>query len=58
MTSIGMRWARRVARMGERRGAYRIWVGKPEGKNQLEDPGIDGRVTLRWIFRKWGSGLD
>jgi len=26
----------------------------------LEDPGVDGRITLRWIFRKWdeGHGLD
>jgi hypothetical protein len=29
--------------MGERRGAYRALVGKPEGRNHLEDPGIDGR---------------
>jgi hypothetical protein len=27
-----LRWAGHVARMGERRGAYRILVGKPEGK--------------------------
>jgi len=27
-----MRWARRVARMGERRGTDRVMVGKPEGK--------------------------
>jgi hypothetical protein len=27
-----MRWARHVARMGEKRNAYRILVGKPEGK--------------------------
>ena len=26
-----MRWAGHVARMGERRGAYRVLVGKPEG---------------------------
>ena len=27
-----MRWAGQVARMGERRGVYRVLVGKPEGK--------------------------
>jgi hypothetical protein len=30
-----MRWARYVARMGERRGAYRALVGKPEGRRPL-----------------------
>jgi hypothetical protein len=39
--------------MGERRGLYRLVVGKPEGKNHLEDPGVDGRIILSWIFRKW-----
>jgi hypothetical protein len=37
-----------------------VWIGKSEGKYHLEDPGIDGRMILRWIFRKWdryGSGL-
>ena len=24
---------------------------KPEGKNHLEDPGVDGSIILRWIFR-------
>jgi hypothetical protein len=37
--------------MGERRGVYRVLVGKPEERYHLEDPGIDGRIILRWIFR-------
>jgi hypothetical protein len=30
------------------------------GKNQWGDPGVDGRIIIRWIFRKWdvGYGLD
>jgi hypothetical protein len=30
-----MRWVGHLARMGERRGAYRVLVGKPEGKRTL-----------------------
>jgi hypothetical protein len=30
-----MRWARHVARMGEKRNIYRIFVGMPEGKKPL-----------------------
>ena len=37
-----MRWAGHVARMGERRGVYRVLVGKPEGKRPLE------RSRRRW----------
>jgi hypothetical protein len=37
-----MRWAGRVARVGERRGAYRVVVLKPQGKRTL------GRPRLRW----------
>jgi len=48
-----MRLAGQVAHMGERRGVHRILVGKPEGKSHLEDPGIEGRIILSWIFRKW-----
>jgi len=35
-------------------------VEKPEGKNHLEDPGVDRKIILRWIFRMWvmGDGLD
>jgi hypothetical protein len=30
-----MIWAGHVARMGEKRNAYKIFVGKPEGKKSL-----------------------
>jgi hypothetical protein len=33
-----MRWARHVARMGEKRNAYRILMGQPEGKRPLGRP--------------------
>jgi len=36
------RWVGHVARMGERRGIYRVLVGKPEGKSPL------GRPRRRW----------
>jgi hypothetical protein len=37
-----LRWAGHVARMGERTGAYRALVGKPEGRRPL------GRPRRRW----------
>ena len=45
-----------MARMGERRGAYRVIVGKPEGRRTLGRPRIDGRIILRWIIDRldWG----
>ena len=56
-----MRWAGHVAHMRRRRGAYRVSVGKPEGRRQLERPRRRWRVVLKWIFRKGagrGHGLD
>jgi hypothetical protein len=47
-----LRWAGHVARTGERRGADRALVGKPEGRNRLKDPGVDGRIILKWIFKR------
>jgi hypothetical protein len=28
-------------------------VGNPEGKRTLVNPGGDGRIILRWFFKKW-----
>jgi hypothetical protein len=30
----------------------RFWCGKLRDKDRLEDPGVDGMIILRWIFRK------
>jgi hypothetical protein len=43
---------------GEKTDACRILIGKPEGKDNLEDPGLERRIILKWIFRKWNGGMD
>jgi hypothetical protein len=42
-----MRWAEHVAQKVEKRNAYRLLVGKPEGKRPLS---AGGWIILRWIF--------
>jgi hypothetical protein len=46
-----------VAHVGERRGAYRVLVGKLRERDHLEDLGVDGRIILRWMFRKWDGDM-
>jgi hypothetical protein len=41
--------------MVEMLNAYRILIGKPKGRGQLVDLGIDGKVILGWILGKWGG---
>jgi len=40
-----------VACMGERRGVYRVLVGKLRERDHLGNQGVDWSVILRWIFR-------
>jgi hypothetical protein len=51
-----MRWARHVARMGEGRNVYRVSAGKPEGKDHLEDQGVDGRMGSMWTLERLAAG--
>lgn len=53
-----IRWARNLACMRNRRGAYKILVGKSEGKNNLEDLCADGKARIKCIFKKWDRGIE
>jgi len=35
-----------------------FWWGKLRERGNLEDPGVDERIIVRWIFRKWDGGMD
>ena len=39
--------------MGERGSVFRVLWGVLRERDHLEDPGVDGRIILRWIFMKW-----
>ena len=47
-----IKMSRECSTYGERRGAYGVLVGKPEGRNYLEKPDVDGRITLKWILEE------
>jgi hypothetical protein len=49
--------------MGEACSAYGggesytgFWWGNLRERDRLRDPGVDGRIILRWICRKWAVG--
>jgi hypothetical protein len=52
-----MRWAGHVACMGERRNVYRVEVGKLRERGHMGNPGVDGKIILRWIFKVWDVGV-
>ena len=51
-----MRWAGHVARLGERRGVYRVLVRKPEGKRQLGRPRLIWEDNIKMGLQEVGCG--
>jgi hypothetical protein len=51
-----LRWAEHVARMGEERGAYRILVGRPEGRRPLGRPRRRWEDNIKMDLREMGWG--
>jgi hypothetical protein len=42
--------------MGEERNVYRVLMGKPEGRDHLEDQGVDGRMESELILGRLARG--
>jgi hypothetical protein len=52
-----MRWVRHVARMGESEACIRFWWENLRERDHWGDPGVDRKIILGWIFRKWDVGV-
>ena len=51
-----MRWLGHVAHLGERRGAYRVLMGKPEGKKPLRRPRCRWKDNIKVDLQEVGWG--
>jgi hypothetical protein len=47
-----IRWAEHVARMGRGEACTGFWWRNLRERDHWGDPGVDGRIILRWIFKK------
>jgi hypothetical protein len=50
-----MRLATHVACIGEREVHTGFWWGNLRERGHLVDPGVDGRIILKWILKKWNG---
>jgi hypothetical protein len=50
-------WAGHVARMVRGEACKEFWWGNLRERDHWGDPGVDGTIILRWIFRKGDLGV-
>jgi hypothetical protein len=57
INSKRIRWAGNVARMGRGKVHTGFWCGDINEREHLEELGADGKIILKWIFKKWEVGM-
>jgi hypothetical protein len=49
-----IKWAGHIAHMGRGEVYTVLWWGNLRERDHLEDPGVDVKIILGWVFRNWG----
>jgi hypothetical protein len=52
-----MRRDEHVTRTGRGEVHTGFWWGNLMERDHLEDPGVDGRIILKWLFKKWDGDM-